>query len=456
MAVRSLSAARAAAVERPIVSAGAAALALAIPLVFLHVDYQPGLTVSAGSTDAHLYLSDFAILATGLAALAAGLRDGFAPLRPGWPIWLAGGAFAALVLAASLYPVALDETYRWRTHLVTAGKFAEYGVLALAVPLLVRSRRDLQVVLVALVAWSAAATVVGVAQFFGANLAGPWPAGRRQPSFLGHHDFAALSGAAVGIAATTVALRTRVVPPAVAALAGVAGALGIVVSGSTAAAIGLAAALAAAALVSAALRRLSARRLAVLAVIGGVVAAGVVTLRGNDYDQFLRFLGVRKEEASTRENVQTYVHHTLLSYIGLRIFLDHPVLGAGWQASSKEPSVYLRHLPAAHRKFPDAAPLSFPSRTRQYGVQNGYVQALADLGAVGLVLFVGTFAVGLALALRAGLRGPPEGLLAAFWLLVAMGIWSAVGLVAGIPLDGLTWLGLGLAASAAGALRVPG
>src|SRR5581483_3076013 len=30
----------------------------------------------------------------------------------------------------------------------------------------------------------------------------------------------------------------------------------------------------------------------------------------------------------------------------------------------------------------------------------------------------------LALALRAGLRGRPEGLLAAFWLLVAMGIWS--------------------------------
>jgi O-antigen ligase len=453
VAVRSLSAARAAALEGPAVSAGAAALAVALPLVFLHVDYQPGFTVSAGSTEAHLYLSDFAVLATGLAALAAGLRRGFSPLRAGRPIWLAGGALVFLVLAACLYPLALDETYRWRTHLVTAGKFAEYVLLALAVPLLVRSRRDLQAVLVALIAWSAAATVVGVAQFFGADLAGPWPAGRRQPSFLGHHDFAALSSAALGVAVATVALRRRIVPPAVAAVAAVAGALGIVVSGSTAAAIGLAAGLAAAALVSAALRRLSVRRLAVLAAIGGLVAAGVVTLRGNDYDQFLRFLGVRKEEAATRENVQTYVHHTLLSYIGWRIFLDHPVLGAGWQASGKEPSVYLRYLPAAHREFPDAAPLSFPSRERQYGVQNGYVQALADLGAVGFVLLVGTFLTGLAIALRAALRGPPEGLLAVFWLLAAMGIWSAVGLVAGIPLDGLTWLALGLAATAAGALR---
>jgi hypothetical protein len=35
-----------------------------------------------------------------------------------------------------------------------------------------------------------------------------------------------------------------------------------------------------------------------------------------------------------------------------------------------------------------------------------------------------------------------------------MGIWSAVGLVAGIPLDALMWLGLGLAATvAAGTMR---
>jgi hypothetical protein len=145
-----------------IASARAAALALALPLVFLHVDYQPGVTVSAGSTEAHVYLSDFAVLAVGLAALAAGLHSGFAPLRNGKLVWLAGGALVALVLAASLYPLALDETYHWRTHLVTAGKFAEYGLLAPAVPLLLRNRRDLQVVLVALTAWSAAATVVGV------------------------------------------------------------------------------------------------------------------------------------------------------------------------------------------------------------------------------------------------------------------------------------------------------
>jgi hypothetical protein len=38
---------------------------------------------------------------------------------------------------------------------------------------------------------------------------------------------------------------------------------------------------------------------------------------------------------------------------------------------------------------------------------------------------------------------------AAFTILSAMGIWGGQGLVAGIPLDAVTWLGFGLAATAA-------
>jgi O-antigen ligase len=198
----------------------------------------------------------------------------------------------------------------------------------------------------------------------------------------------------------------------------------------------------------------------VLGAIAAVVLAGVVTLRAGDFDQFLHFVGVRRHETVTQRNVQTYVQHTLLDYIGLRIFLGHPVVGAGWQASEKEPSVYERYLPAAHRRFPHAAPLSFPSPSRPYGIQNAYVQALADLGIVGFLLFIGLLGTGLLRAGRLALRAPPveagPALVAGVWLLVAMGIWSAVGLVAGIPLDALFWLALGLAATvAAGALHEP-
>jgi O-antigen ligase len=79
-------------------------------------------------------------------------------------------------------------------------------------------------------------------------------------------------------------------------------------------------------------------------------------------------------------------------------------------------------------------------------VQNAYVQAAADLGLVGLVLWLAPFALALLLALRAN---APPGAVAVFTILAAMGIWGGQGLVAGIPLDAVTCLGFGLAATAA-------
>jgi O-antigen ligase len=119
-------------------------------------------------------------------------------------------------------------------------------------------------------------------------------------------------------------------------------------------------------------------------------------------------------------------------------------VGAGWQGST-DPDVVDPQLPAAHREFPDVAPLAFPTREHEWGVQNAYIQAAADLGLIGLVLWLAPFAIGLVLAFRAN---APPGAVAAFAILAAMGIWGAQGLVAGIPLDAATWLGLGLAATA--------
>ena len=103
-------------------------------------------------------------------------------------------------------------------------------------------------------------------------------------------------------------------------------------------------------------------------------------------------------------------------------------------------------MPAAHRKFPDVAPLAFPTRDHEWGVQNAYIQSAADLGLIGLVLWLAPFVLALILAL--GANAPP-GAVAAFAILAAMGVWGGQGLVAGIPLDGMTWLALGLGATAA-------
>src|SRR3954454_12180096 len=64
-------------------------VAAAIPVLFLHVSYQPG--VAVGSVNA--YLSDFAVLAVVIAALVEGIRTRFAPLRPGLAVCLAIACF---------------------------------------------------------------------------------------------------------------------------------------------------------------------------------------------------------------------------------------------------------------------------------------------------------------------------------------------------------------------------
>jgi O-antigen ligase len=417
-------------VARSGISPGAAALALAIPFLFLHIKYQPGVRVPLGSTHLGLELSDLAVLVVALLALREGLRAGFAPLRPALPLWVAA---AALVLWIFIRSESLE-------HFVTATKFAEYALLAFAAPLILRQREDWELVAAAIVAWSVAATSFGLLQIFGVDIADAWAAGRRQPSFLGHSDFAALSALALAIGLAAILLAER----RIGWVAVGTGGLGAILAGATAGLIGVAAATAGFLYTISRRRRLAVRDLTVSGAIVGVVAIGVLVLRAGDFEHFLRFLHVKGKETQTAD-IQTYSHHTLLAYIGYRIWRDHPLVGAGWQAST-EPETVDPQLPAARREFPDVAPLAFPTREHEWGVQNAYVQAAAELGLVGLVLWLAPFALALILALRAN---APPGAVAVFVILAAMGIWLGQGLVAGIPLDAVTWLGFGLAATAA-------
>jgi hypothetical protein len=409
---------------------GAAVLAVAVPILFLHIKYQPGVRVPLGSTHLGLELSDLAVVVVALVALREGLRAGFAPLRPALALWISA---AALLLWVFVRSQSLE-------HAVTAAKFGEYALLALSAPLVLRRRADWELVAAAVVAWSVVATCFGLLQIFGVDAADAWAPGRRQPSFLGHSDFAALSALALGIGLAALLLAER----RVGWLAIGSGGIGLIVSGATAGLIGIAAAAAGLLYAISRRRRLALRDLAVSGAVVAFVAGGVLTLRAGDFEHFLRFLHLKGREEQTA-NIQTYSHHTLLAYIGYRIWRDHPVAGAGWQAST-EPETVDPQLPAAHRKFPDVSPLAFPTREHEWGVQNAYVQSAADLGALGVVLWLLPFALALVLALRAN---APPGALAVFAVLSAMGAWGGQGLVAGIPLDAVTWLAFGLAATAA-------
>jgi O-Antigen ligase len=413
-------------------------LALAIPAVFWHLRYQPKVELDAGSTTIGIEFSDVAVAATVLAAVVAGRRLGFAPLRRGVPLWICMALLFAWI-GVGLAHGAASADYPWQTHAVTAAKFFEYALLAPAVVLLVRRRADLLVVVGVLIAWSVVASVVGLAQFFGANIFVSGATGGRQLSFLGFHDFGGLSAAVLACGCAGIALRSF----RLAWIAAASGAVGVILSGSVAAVIGLGVAAVALVAVAALRGELWPRRLAVVAAIVAVTAGGVAAMRANELDNVLQLVGIETERAPQKD-VESYAHRAVLAWIGWRIFLDHPLVGAGWEASG-DPHTFMPYVPAARREFPDEPPLAFPSPQRRYGVQNLYVQTLADLGAVGFLLLAAVFAAAVWLALR--VRAAIGLLLTA----VVAGLWIAQGIVAGIPLDALTWLGLGLAAQDFGA-----
>ena len=419
------------------VSAEAVVLAVAIPIIFIHVKYQPKFHVGVSSTKVGVELSDFAVLAVVVAAALAGLRRGFAPLRRGVALWAGAAAFFVWIVIELAIPFG-TAGYPGARHAVTAAKYFEYALLAPAIVLLVRGRAELRLLVAVLTAWSVVASTVGLAQFFGANIFFSATTGGRQPSFLGFHDFASLSTAVLLVAAATIALPRLELDARIGWIAAISGIVGVAISAAIAAVVGIGAASVALLAVSLVRREAELRRLATAGVVIALAVAGAVGMRNTDLGQYLGFLHHEQEH-----NVQTYAHRTVLAYIGYRMWLDHPVAGVGWEASG-DPSRFMHYVPIAKRKFPNEPELVFPSPTRQYGVQNLYVQALADLGVVGFLLLAAVFLSAVALAARR--LGTAVGVTALLWVLAVGGLWTAEGIVAGLPLDALTWFALGLAA----------
>jgi O-antigen ligase len=426
-------------------------LAAALPFIFLHVELQPSVTLPLGGDGAQVALSDVAVLAVALAAVRAGRRLGFAPLSAGRWVLAAIGVLLLFIGLGTLTPVLLDRDYGFLDHAFTAMKFAEYVVLALAVPLLVRARADLRLLLGMLIVWTAAASAVAVLQFFGVvrDFTGIRP-GQRETSFLGYHDFAALAGATTAVALAWIALGPVAgLRRALLRTATVAGVVGVVLSGALAGFLGVTAAAVAVALVAARQRVLTAAKVGGLATVIGVAAVGVLALRAANIESFLRFIGVERPIEDETFGGESYVQRLALGYIGGRIFLDHPALGVGWQATSEEWTYgpYLDDVRARYPKLPEEA---LPSPEHPWGVQNAYLQAAAELGVGGALAFLAALLVPLAVAWRAA-ASAADAAVPLLWLLVTMGIWLGLGIVAGIPLVGLHWLAVGLAI----ALAVP-
>jgi O-antigen ligase len=434
-------------------SLGALVLAAAIPFLFIHERFQPELAITAGSTSVEIRLADWALLVVVVSAVATVVRLGAGPLVAGRILWLPGALLLGWLAFASLRPASrADEQFD--EHFVSFMKFVEYSLLAISVPLVVRRRRDLTLVILGIVLWSAVATGVAVLQLFGSDVFSASTAGWRYPSFLGRHDLAALSALTASLAAARIVAGRSALPLgrlfAVTALAGL---LGLVLAGSVAAAGGFAVGAAGLWLVARRRFRPSRRQAAALAAIVVAVAVGVTIIRSAALEDFFRFVGLRGDESA--QGVESYSQRTVLAYIGLRIFEDNPVLGVGWQRSSR-PEVFEPYVGDARERFPDVVDLAFPAEGREWGVQNLYIQMLADAGVIGLALLLLVGAAGLVLAWRAAVRAPTPwaagaGLAVVCALLTLAAEWASLGIVAGIPLQAATCLLLGLAAAGAAA-----
>jgi O-antigen ligase len=432
------------ALRRTSCSTEALVLALCVPFLCVHERYNPDVSIAAGSTSVSIALSDVAVLVIIAAAVRAARRFGIEPLRRGGWTLVGAATLFALVFVATLAGPILTEGYPLARSLVSAAKFAEYGALAVAVPLIVRRRADALAVAVALTTVASLAALVGILQIIGliGNLDNV-PAGRRMPSFVGYHDFAALAGATLGIAIAVIALGSWRRLRTLGAAAAGAGVIGVVIAGAMTTVLALLLAGALALIFMVARKTFSvARALA----IGGLLLAitfGTLSLRSGDVADFVGFLG-KQDEASG--DIQSYSQRTVLAYIGLRIFLDHPLTGVGWQASEL-PVNFEPHLDAARARFPEVSEEALPSDRYRFGIQNAYVQAAADLGIVGLLTLLATLATAFLRSIIRGLRGTaPPGPLAlgvAIGILVCSAEWAALGLVPGVTATALLWLFLG-------------
>jgi hypothetical protein len=421
--------------------------ALAVPFLFLHRNYQPHFALGQVDVD----LTDLAIVACVLAGLVAGIQGGFEPLKRTRFVWIALAAFLAFTIASIAWAHAGDSSYPVESNVISALKFVEYAFLAPAAALALRRAGDRRLLFLSVAGWSVAMTIVAVLQFLGYldQLNGHQPNGR-ESSYLGEHDFAALSGAALSLLFAGVLLRRERV---LGIVSGCSGALGIALAAALDAVGALWVTLVAALLVVRRHGVVSRGRMLALIALCAVITLGAVSLRSSSIAAFLRFVGLESENTKTVTNVQSYAHRTLLAYIGVEIWLHHPIVGVGWQESAR-PHSFDPYLAGARKHFGKSEPAAaFPSPQHMWGVQNGIVQTLADLGIVGLALLLIPAVAVVRLLLRSAGRAPPgtvfESIVVLGWLLFGFASFVGTGLVAGLVVESQLWIGVGLAVALA-------
>ena len=293
------------------------------------------------------------------------------------------------------------------------------------------------------------ATVVGIAQFFGADIFLAGTVGRRQASFLASADFAALSAAALLVGIVGARAAARAPGRALIATALATGVLGMIVAGALASVLGLATALVVLAVVLV-LRR-EARRCAASPASRpprSIVLGGAIAIRGSDLDAFARFLGASHRRSSSAADEGADVRAPHAPHVDRLADLEGQS-GHGRRLGGVGGAGELRAVHARPRTATSRTRRRSRSRRprptggtacRTRGCRRSRISA-----SIGFVLWVGSLRERRVARARATLAAPGSTRCSATLLLAWL--WTAQGYVAGIPLDALTWLTFGLAAT---------
>ena len=225
----------------------------------------------------------------------------------------------------------------------------------------------------------------------------------------------------------------------VALAGGVAGGVGIVLGGPLDTLLGIYLAVAAVILLT------KVRDLRRLASIVGIVAAitiGVVVIRSAALADGLKFLGIKQGTGGASTHIQSYRQRALLAYIGGRIFIDHPLLGVGWEGST-DPYAFdavscgrAQAVQPARGSVPLAGNSAGVSRMPTCRAWPTWASSVSSRSSRRCSCLSSSRS-GAAWVTRASSESALP--------LLVLGVWNGYGLVAGIPLAALTWLAVGVA-----------
>ena len=402
---------------------------VAVVLSLIRARDLPSVDVGVGGADVSLGPVDLALAAT---AVLAAWRLRARRTLPAPKLVLAGAAFALLIVVSAVANGA--------DALTSAGRLSELFALTLGAVAFVDSRDRLSELLTLLVGFCVVAVAWGAVEFVTGG-------GGRQGSFLGEHDLAALGTLAL-VAGLAVVHSRSGRAGAVAVTGVVAGGIAIALGASLASLLGLY--LATAVLVALALARRALRRTALLVTLGVVVCVtgATLTLRSGELGFIQEWFGPEPEQPG--QYAASWSQRLIYAYVGGRVFLDRPLLGTGWQGELP-PEDFARYVPDARERFPEQPQPYFPDPNGTFIPQQAFDQVLFELGSVGGALFLLIAFLAVRLALRAGLRAPPEllehALVPIGWLAGMGGALAGAALFGGSPLASLFWLTLGVVAA---------